>query len=143
MADLAVEQDYLDWNGLTTVPANLPAPLPVLLREASRMVRRASITGIYNVADDGTPSDQTVIDAFRDATCAQVSGWVALKVNPLAGGVDQSRVIMNKSLDGASISYANAQSQAAEAADAARYLVPAAVQILRDANLIRSPLVYG
>jgi hypothetical protein len=140
VADLATEQDYLDYTATQDAPANMG----VLLREASRMVRRHTISAVYAVDSNGAAVDQLVIDALRDATCAQAAAWASLNVDPLTGGVGQSRVIMNKSLDGAAITYANAQGQAQAADEATRRLVPAACEILRDAGLLRfGPWVYG
>ena len=53
-----------------------------LLTAASKEIRRATTTAIYDVDDDGYPTDTTVREAFRDATCAQA---IWRPGNPLPG----------------------------------------------------------
>ena len=42
-----------------------------LLTAASKEIRRATKTAIYDVDEDGYPTDTAIRQAFRDATCAQ------------------------------------------------------------------------
>lgn len=58
-----------------TVPAGASAAL--LLTRASRDVDRALLTAVYDVDDNGDPTDADVIAALRDATCEQVAGMIA------------------------------------------------------------------
>lgn len=141
MADLATSQDYLDYTGASAVPDNITA----LLRSASRLVRRDTVTAVYDVDTAGNATNSVVIDALRDATCAQAAAWDDQKINPLAGGVVVANpVATSKSLDGASITYAGAQQAAAVRAAIADCLVPEAVDILTAAGLTSGrPLTYG
>lgn len=41
------------------------------LREASRRVDAMLLTAVYRTDADGAPSDKSVIEALREATCAQ------------------------------------------------------------------------
>ena len=45
------------------------------LRRASRLIDRATLTAVYQTDARGYPTEQQVIEAFRDATCAQVESW--------------------------------------------------------------------
>lgn len=46
-----------------------------LLTRASINVQRMTLTAVYAADNAGMPTDQKVITAFRDATCAQVAYW--------------------------------------------------------------------
>lgn len=133
MTDLATSDDYEEYTG-----GDAPANIAALLRSASNMVRRDTRVAIYDVDTDGAATDDDLIAALRDATCAQAAAWAALGINPLSGGVvtTSTGVVSSKSLDGASISYAGAASAAEAQAAATTSLVPDAVQILRDAGLL-------
>lgn len=52
-----------------------PSGASRLLRVASRRVERATRTAIYSTDVDGYPTDPTLREAFREATCAQVAWW--------------------------------------------------------------------
>ncbi|MGI5162651.1 hypothetical protein [Microbispora sp. CA-102843] len=58
--------DYLD---------PVPDDAELRLVRASRVIARAIRTAVYDVDDDGQPTDQKVIDALREATCEQVAAW--------------------------------------------------------------------
>ncbi|MEV4053035.1 hypothetical protein AB0J55_17770 [Amycolatopsis sp. NPDC049688] len=45
------------------------------LESASREIRRATKTAIYDVDSDGYPTDTKIRETFRLATCAQVYWW--------------------------------------------------------------------
>ena len=61
-------------NGLHSAP---PAGSRVLLKRASRDVDDALLCAIYNVDDDGMPTDTEVSAALRAATVEQVCGMLA------------------------------------------------------------------
>jgi hypothetical protein len=63
----------------------LPAKAGRWLVLASTLVRAATVTAVYDVDEDGAPTDTDVADAFANATCAQVSAWIDLGVDPTAG----------------------------------------------------------
>lgn len=78
----ATQADLAIW-GLTT----LPSPADSYLRSATMLVRSATKSAVYDVDENGLPSDPIILRAFNDATCAQVEYWQASGVNPMAGGV--------------------------------------------------------
>lgn len=54
----------------------VPADADTLLARASRMLdAQALLTAVYDVDDEGLPTDPLVAAAFRDAVCAQVQWW--------------------------------------------------------------------
>lgn len=71
----ATAADLATYTG-TAAPDNADA----LLAKASRMLDSAVFRLCWYVADQttGMPTDSLVIDACRDATCAQVGWWLAL-----------------------------------------------------------------
>lgn len=62
------------------LPADLDVPTDVdrLLSRASRAVDRLLLLAscVYAVDDDGLPTDDRVVAALRDATCAQAAWWI-------------------------------------------------------------------
>lgn len=133
---------------LTTWGVTPPTNVTALLRSASILVHRATMTAIYDVdAITSMPTDADQLAAFRDATCSQVSTWIALAIDPTKGAAGV-KVVTSKSLGSGSISYANAQaiSNAAVSAiaDAATSLSQETLLILAQAGLTsQSPVVYG
>lgn len=59
----------------TVLPADPEATR--LLTSASKIIRRATKTAIYDVDVDGYPTNSVIRQAFRDATCAQALWWNA------------------------------------------------------------------
>jgi hypothetical protein len=47
-----------------------------LLARASRLIDRVLLRAVYAVDGDGAPTDTKIIEALRDATCAQAAWWV-------------------------------------------------------------------
>lgn len=129
---------------LTSLPANVGS----LLRSASLLVRSTTVTAYYTVDNTGMPTDATVLQAFKDATCAQVTCWVGLGIDPLNLGLDGKAPTRSKQLDGAAIAYdtAAAVSQAAFAARqaAAVTLCEQSQEILREAGVLLTRVwTYG
>ena len=85
-----------------------PDNIDLLLRSASLLVRRAT-AGDYYDADvtTGMPTNTTLLQAFSDATCAQVAAWVALGIDPAAGagGAVPLAVVQSTSLLSGSVTY--------------------------------------
>lgn len=86
MDAFATEADLVAW-----LPADTPDPAPTGA-EAVRVLTRASeviadhVTGGYVVDATGAATEQWVIDALRDATCAQVEQWLEVgEDNDFAG----------------------------------------------------------
>lgn len=59
----------------TTVPTDPEATR--LLTSASKLIRRATKTAIYDTDTSGYPTNVDIRQAFRDATCAQAEWWIA------------------------------------------------------------------
>lgn len=47
-----------------------------LLTSASAVIRRATLTAVYDADTTGMPTDTTIRDTFRRATCAQALWWL-------------------------------------------------------------------
>lgn len=58
----------------TTVPSDPEATR--LLTSASAVIRRATLTAVYEADTSGYPTDTAIRDAFRRATCAQALWWL-------------------------------------------------------------------
>lgn len=130
----ATSEDLSEWTG-----AAAPAAVERLLRQASRLVRRATLTAVYetNPATD-LPVEPDVLDAFRDATCAQVEAWVALDIDPSAGpaGAAAAPIPQSSSILGATVNYAVSLTLGDARAAAARDLSGEAYDILTEAGLV-------
>lgn len=133
MSSFATSDDYVAYTGGTVL---VPDDLDLQLRDATRLVRRAVRNAFYAVDTDGNATDEKVIDALRDATCAQVQAWVRLKIDRTAGGVVTAGTVTSKSIGSASVSYGDANAAAAARTDAVNELVPAAWDILHEARLL-------
>ena len=110
-----------------------PANAAALIRRASGMVQHAVRAARFHVGANGLPTDDDVLDALRDATCAQVAFWESSGVDPTKADTD-ARVTAT-SLDGASLSYdtATAAQAAKQSTDT---LCGESVMILHNAGLI-------
>lgn len=132
MTVYATTADYVTYSGAAAAPDNIAS----LLRSASRLVRRATVTAVYLTDTDEAPTDAKVIEAFMEATCEQASAWVAAGVDPTAAGLLATPVLAGKSLDGASITYAaNLSTSLAARQEMAACLCDQALLILQDAHL--------
>lgn len=98
----ATEQDLANW----TQAAN-PSNAASLLRAASICVREVTRFCWY-AADSVTnmPTDPTTLQAFKDATCAQVQFWIKNNIDPDAVLAPQ-QTPTTKKIGGAQISYNN------------------------------------
>ena len=135
----ATPDDLASWTG-----RDPPDGAERLLRSASMLIRRDTAAAFYLADARGLPTDPLVSAAFRDATCAQAAAWAALRVDPQLGGVVTARTPASKSLDGASIAYADASHAATARERAVRELVPEAVEILSAKGLLQMRAwVYG
>ncbi len=130
--NLATPADLAAWTG-TAVPSNA---VP-LMRSCSAMVLAATKLAIYATdTSTGLPSDLTILKCMNDATCIQAAAWIALGIDPLAGGVDLGGVKKSKKIGSASFEIAGAEQTAAARANAVKELVPDAIKKLRQQNLI-------
>jgi len=117
----ATPEQLAVWTG-EAAPANAAR----LLRSASLLVRRATLTAVYYTDAQGMPTDPDVAAAFRDATCSQADTWATLGIDPAKGAADMLPV--TKSIGTATITYATASVTTARGT--------AAVQLTREARLI-------
>ena len=119
--------DYLD---------PVPDDAELRLTRASRLVDQALLTAVYDVDEQGLPTEQRVIDALREATCEQVTAWAA-------GGEDGTGAAgQYASVSIGSVSLTRAASGASGSGSAATGLCPQAWMILQQAGLTgRGPYV--
>ena len=123
----------------TWLREDAPVGAPELLRSASILVRRATLTARYAV-EDGMPTDELVRAAFADATCSQAGTWLALEIDPAKGTADAGKTVSAKSIGSASVQYAVYATTAQARADAAVSLSQEAWLILADAGLTNGTL---
>lgn len=139
----AVDADLTEWTGGAPNPANVVA----LLRSASMLVRSATIASLYGTDTTGLPSDATVAEAFRDATCAQVVAWTAAGVDPTGAGINTTTPVRGKKLGSGSVEYDTAASSSVIAFQAKRAaastLCPEAYMILQQAGITPSGVQRG
>lgn len=67
----ATTADLANWIN-TTVPADARRMLANATREVEDLIKHA----VYDVDDDGEPTDTDVIAALKDAVCAAVDWWI-------------------------------------------------------------------
>ena len=139
---------YADATALTAWTGQAaPANATQLLRSASMLITSATVASVYGVDDAGLPSDATVLEAFRDATCAQVAYWVAAGVDPAAGGISTSAPVRGKSLGSGRVEYDTAVSGSVNAFQAKRAaattLCAEAFMILQQAGVTPSGVQRG
>lgn len=132
--------DLAAWSG-AVVPSNVDQ----LLRSASLLVRRATVTAFYEVTPAGLPSDDDVAEAMRDATCAQAGHWAALGIDPAGGaaGAASAPVPQSSSIGGASVTYGSAAEAGSARMAAASNLCDEAAQLLVNAGLGGHPGAWG
>ncbi|WP_063023826.1 hypothetical protein [Nocardia niwae] len=131
MLTYAVPDDLMD-GWLAEEPDAAEAERDI--RYASILVRKATRLDIYEVDPAGLPTEPDVIEAMRDATCAQVAEWQEAGINPAAGSVGRVVAIKSESADGGSVTYADGPS-AAEIKASLSQLCSAGLDILRNAGL--------
>lgn len=127
----ATGPDLQTWTGATA-----PSNADQLLRSASILVRQATKTARYDTDSAGLPTDATVAEAFKDATCAHAAAMAAAKVNPAAGGTLQAGVAASKKVGSAAVDYADAGAATAAKRALLTSLCPDAQAILEQAGLV-------
>lgn len=102
-----------------------------MLDRASELIDDYLRRAVYDVDDDGAPTDDDDIAALRDATCAQVEFWMAADEEEDILGPVQSLSIGNI--------------QVSQGSDDRRvapmYLAPRAARILRNAGILTAPVL--
>lgn len=130
MLTYATAADVESWTGLPAPDDAIP-----LIRNASLLVGRACRNDRYAVTPAGFPSDDSVVDAMRDATCAQVELWVAAGVDPVAGPAGVEAEVSSTSIGSASVGMANSGDVDAARRQATTSLCVTSLSILRLAGL--------
>ncbi|MBY4571247.1 hypothetical protein ACN95_14600 [Gordonia sihwensis] len=125
----ATAADIETWLGETP---DADKPIARMLRQASIMVGRACRNDLYDVDSAGKPTDPDLLEAMRDATCAQVEVWLSLGIDPAGGLAAMEPQITSTSVDGGSVSYdagtsVRAKIRAAEALSPTSYSLLTAV----------------
>jgi len=114
-----------------TVTIDPPVDLDRMLERASELIDDHLRRAVYDVDDDGAPTDDDDIAALRDATCAQVEFWMAADEEEDILGPVQSLSIGNIQV-----------SQGSEAWRVSpMYLAPRAARILRNAGILTAPVL--
>lgn len=124
---LATAQDLAAW-----LDGAAPSTCGPMLRRASLLVRAATVTAIYDVGEDGLPSDPDQAQALKDAVCAQAAEWIRLGIT---GGGQLPEAVTSSSMLGASVAYDTSMTQAAAAASL-QQLGSEAALILADTGLL-------
>ncbi|MFH9823012.1 hypothetical protein [Streptomyces bobili] len=120
-----------EYEAFTGQPA--PANADRLLARASRLVSAATKAAVYDTDPAGYPSDSDILEAFRDATCAQVGEW-ARRDTAAADGDDVAASPWT-SVSAGSLSFLRQSAPATTSEDT--LLVPEAVEILDDLGLLQ------
>lgn len=143
----ATAADYYDFIGddQPTVPDpdNPGQTRPLTEKDLNARLRRASAqvesyirTSRYQTDDDGYPTDATVADALRDATCAQANFWSETDDITGGGAIAGPVKIGSVSLGGTAVGGASSRT----VADTRRS--DEAITILRTAGLITSSTAH-
>ncbi|MDV6309910.1 head-tail connector protein [Gordonia amicalis] len=108
-----------------------------MIRKASILVGNACRNDLYDVDGAGKPSNPDLVEAMRDAVCAQVEFWVAAGVNPAKGAGSLALVKTEMTVDGATVKYdtTGVVAAAQEAAASIDSLTGDALAVLRAAGL--------
>lgn len=107
------------------------------LRRASLDIDGLTIAASYRVDDDGEPIDQAILEAFRDATCAQAA-WYQATGDASGAGAAAGPITLGPLSVGGRRGTAGGGSAPADS----RYS-PEALQILRNAGLRSTAVAHG
>lgn len=115
------------------------------LADASGQVRYWTKTALYDVAVDGfTPTDESLANAFHDATILQAAATYRAGLKPGDTGATTPGTIQSKTLGSRSVTYAaNASADAAKIALAGGSLSPQAASVLASAGLLSTSVYTG
>lgn len=139
----AAPTDLATWTNATA-----PANATQLLRRASSLVRKHTATLFYATDTGGLPTDAVVLQAFKDATCAQAAMWTAAGIDPAGGGVAPITPLRSKRIGSAALDYDTSSTSSVTAytarTAAALTLCEESVDILQQAGLnLTQPWVTG
>ena len=111
---------------------SLPPDAGRLLKRASELVQDSTLAAVYDVDGEGNPTGTAALEAFQNATCAQVEFWVT--------GDEEDDIL--GPLQGLSLGGQQQQFGAGENRATPMYLAPRAARYLRLAGLL-SGSVYS
>lgn len=139
----ATLDDYRDWVGDQT--AEMSA---VLFVRASRVVDEVLIGAVYDVDSSELPTDPVVLEALKDATCAQAQWFDETGDTTASGAGGELGHITSASIGSASYSMKNAgggtDAGATQTTPSGIPIAPGVVSTLRIAGLKPSGvLTYG
>lgn len=129
----ATEAEYLELTEEDTAPDKINSKLRRASNEVDSHIRAA----VYDVDEDGYPTDAKVSEALRDATCAYVEYWEETGDITGAGAIAGPVRIGSVSLGGTSTGGASSRTPA----DTRRS--DEAITILRNAGLISSVTAHN
>lgn len=129
----ATAEDYQEFTGQTP-----PSDITVLLADATRMLE-ANVFRVclYEVDEDGYPSNTTVRDAFRDAVCAQVRWFDDVGDSTGASAVGWGSVRLGSAQLSRSVTAVSG------ASSAAREIAPAVWDVLQSPDLTPDIFTLG
>ncbi|ASN20698.1 hypothetical protein [Arthrobacter sp. YN] len=137
----ATTGDLEQW--VSPAPANAAA----LLRSASILVRTETMTAVYETTEDGAPTEPRLVEAFRDATCAQVRAWNGMGVDPSTAGVPSAAPVKSKKLGSGGFEYDTSVHSSVTAfqakREAAAQICIESVMILQQAGLTPGGVRHG
>lgn len=124
-----------------------PENASTLLKRASSLVAYATRSAIYTVDENDMPLEVKLLNAMKEATCAQASAWYVNNIDPVAGRAGAQPVVTQKNLGSASIQFSTYASDAKSRSDlqSGEVLVFEAYTILERAGLIPNKVqtAYG
>lgn len=130
---------WIAWSGQDEAPDSFVS----LVRSASRAVQAATGLWRYTVDGENLPIDANLMDAFRDATCAQISALVALDIDPAAGGTLEGGFETSVKIGSAQVQYTGAESVMAARQATGQGLCPESIGILQNAAQFAGVAVFG
>lgn len=128
----ATVADYIDSDYSDGQPVTDERALTKLLSRASRHIEGLTVTANYATDEDGAPEDLNILEAFRDAVCAQVAYWD--ETGDVSGAMSSAG---SASIGSLSLSSDKSAGQTPGDRQAVRY-APEAVEILSSAGLCSS-----
>lgn len=129
----AAQSDFTQWDEGRLYET----PSESILRRASGVVDGLTRHSVYEVDEDGYPTNADIADAFKEATCAQAAWWD--ETGDATGAQSQEGTM---SIGSVSIG-ARGRSTGGGSADAAdSRIAPEAVEILANAGLLNRTIAH-
>lgn len=126
----ATPDDYATFTGVDPGTATT-----ALLRRCSADIDRYTLTAHYLRDDTGYPTDPAIIEALKDATCAQAAWYLETSDGDATGAAGQY-----DSVSIGSVSMSKRSGSDTTATPASSRESPEAIQILANAGLLQAAL---